>query len=412
MIALVFSWLESKAIDEKHLRGSLQSSGKGTGKQLKKSTSHSLIGLQICLSVLILTASSQVLLQSLAEAYRDTQINSEGKWELTLDFAEIESQKERQNTHRAIRQQLIEQGIVQAVTYSSEKRLPEPLNYDRVFDQDSNLLTNSRLIDVEYNYLEQFELDIEGRFFDKGEHDLAHPPIIINQRLAALVGAKAIGSKLRFASGKGYTVIGIVENTNFPGASFLEVAEAYFPATYQGRRFSYLLLGSVTEDLHHQVLALVKQIDSRVEVKQLQPVDELFKKYSFNTRFAALLSGVVSFTALLMVLAGIFGMVSYMVRLRQFDLGVSIAMGATNSIILKEQLLDLLKPAAAALLLAFSLSFFFIGYTRNIPELVFDVYWGSLFFVLLLIGSCCFIAFIIPVWLILKTEPVKALKNG
>ena len=101
-IALLYSTLELKVVNEKNLMASLQSSGKGVGKQMSAGTSHLLIGLQVTFSFLVLMATCHVVLLTLSEALRDNGVNTENKWSIIVDYSQIKDQAERKNHHNSL----------------------------------------------------------------------------------------------------------------------------------------------------------------------------------------------------------------------------------------------------------------------------------------------------------------------
>ena len=414
LIALLFSYIELRVINESQLRNQLQSSGKGTGKQMSKSVSHSLIGLQVLFSVLTLAASSQVLMVSLTEALRPTGITTDNLWSLNVNYGNIEDRQTRVNIQRSMAQYLDSVSGVEMVTASSGKRLPEVLNVDIVTDDKGEAVTSARQVWVDDAHLQLFGTAITGRYFTRDDMDLAHSPVIINERFAEKLSGKAIGQKLILRDQSVHQIIGVVSNTWVPGASFLENDELFLPRRYQGGRFSSFTIKvqpGFEGFSHSQLYQALLEIDPRIDLVSVTTLADDFDELSKNQRFAAWLAGSISLASLLMVLAGIGGMVSYMVQMGRYDLGVKMAMGATSKHLLKNQLLELAKPVAMAALLAFSLAYFLLGYSRTLPQWFFTIHWSELLLALALMlmftAAVCFV----PVWKVLVRDPIKALRN-
>lgn len=413
-IALIFSWIELKTIDETQLQLSLQSSGKGTGKQLKKGVSHSLIGLQLLFSVLTLAASSQVLLGNLTEALRSNQITTENLWSVVVNYSAIAEKDSRVNLQRAVSEYLKGVPGVKVVSRSSEPRIPMALNWEIINNEQGETLSNSRVISVDENQLALYGLTSSGKSFSRDDLALKTKPVLINQRLASKLNSNPIGQKLLLNNQVRYEVIGIVGNTDFPGNRGFESAELYFPAHYSGEFADTLVLQTELEfaglthaELYQQLIA----IDPRLDLVKVSTVSSDFSELNRNQRFAAWLAGAISLVSLLMVCAGIGGMVSYMVRMRRYDLGVKLALGATQKQLLRSQLQELAKPVAAAALFGFSLVFFALGYSRTLPDWHFAIYWSELLLSIFLILLMTSISCVVPVWQVLRTDPIKALRN-
>lgn len=413
VIAFIFSWIELKAIDESQLQASLQSSGKGTGKQLKKGLSHSLIGAQLLFSMLTLIAGSQVLMASLTEALRPTQITTANLWSVVVNYGGINDLSERLNVQRNVAQVLKSTAGVIKVSRSSETRIPEPFNRDSLYSEQGESLSSARIIGVDEQNLQMYGMTIQGRFFSRDDLDLEYKPAIINQRLAAKFAGNPLGQKIALDGSQPYEIVGVVSNTDFPGGVSYEADELFLPGQYGGNRTDVFLL-AVSADFktsHAAFYAALLKIDPRLDLVKITAVDQDFTELSRHQQFAAWLSGIISVASLMMVLAGITGMVSYMIRMRRYDLGVKLAMGATQKLLLRSQLIELARPIAIATLVAFSVAYFLIGYSRTVPELHFALYWPELLLSVVMLVVFAMVSCFIPVWQVLKADPIKALRN-
>ena len=412
-LALIFSWIEMQAADESNLKSSLQSSGKGVGKQMKKGVSHLLIGLQLLFSVLTLVSTSQVLSITLTEALRPTKISTDDLWSAQIGYSGIESREERKAVNTAIVEMLKSKASVTDVSESSEMRV-DGINRNFVYNENNEQIASVRRVIIDDKQLELFNIQVKGRNFEKDDFDLEFYPVIINERLASHFPDNPIGQKIILDDKKAHEIIGIASNTDYPGASYREDGEVYLPSLYEGGRVSVLLIKTLNsfEGFNHaEFLAEILSIDPRLDLSLLQPVTEQFSELSKNHRFAAYLAGAISLISLVMVVAGILGMVSYMVNIRRYDLGVKMAMGANNKSLLKGQLGELTLPIVSAMLFAFSLVIFVLGYSRTIPEWVFDIQWGVVGYSMLLLVIVAVIACFIPIMQVLRTDPIKALRN-
>lgn len=413
-IASIFSWIELKTIDEKQLQQSLQSSGKGTAKQLKKGVSHSLVGLQLLFSVLTLAAGSQVLMSSLTEALRSSYIVTDNLWSVVVNYSAIPKKEERQNVQRTIAEHLKTKADILRVSRSSETRVPLALNVDGIYNEQGDSFSSGRIISVDEHNLALYGMTVQGRFFTRDDLELEFRPVIVNQRLANRLTGNPLGQKIMLADKIPHEIVGVVSNTDFPGNVSYEKDELYLPGIYEGSRSDVFLLqttqnseGIDKAELYAQLLA----IDPRLDLLSISAVSKDFAGLNQNQRFAAWLAASISFVSLLMVCAGINGMVSYMVRMRRYDLGVKLAMGATQKLLLHSQLLDLAKPVTASALLAFSLAYFAIGYSRTVPEWRFALYWPELLLSIIVLLIFTAISCFIPVWQVLRADPIKALRN-
>lgn len=418
VIALLFSWIELSGVREQQLMASLQSSGKGSGKQLKQGVAHSLIGVQLMLSLLVLLATAHVFVAAWTEANRPTGIDSRDLWSLDVNYSDLDNREQRQNQHRAVLQSLTALPQVQQVTAVSEPRAPRVRNQDAVSNSQGEVITSARQIAVLPGYFQFYGLELSGQDFTAEHVGLEHYPLMINQRLAdriaRLSGKTAVGQTLTLNDdGIQRSIIGVVANTNFPGDPGYEVDEVYYPAENPGwRDYSYLLKlmpGATLTDT--ALLELLRQQDPRLDLIELTTVQAAFDRFSLSHRLAAALAATLALMSLLTVLAGIAGIVSYLVQARRYQLGVEMAMGASLKQLLKDNLVKLAQPIAAALLLGFSCFYFIAGLSRTQPELMFQANWLLVFSLLGLLAFAALVCSFIPLRRVLLTDPVKALRN-
>lgn len=414
-IASLYSFIELSVVKEKSLMSSLQSSGKGTGKQMSSATSHLLVGLQILFSFLVLTAASHVVLVTLTEALRENGINTEGKYSLTINYSNVNSSGERINLHKAISQRLQALNSVSSLAVSSEMRLPKTVNVNQIYNEAGQYIAQARNSLVTTNYFTELNLTITGKDFAEGDEQLENPPIIINQRLADLLNKNSnevLNSKVSFDNKKYYSIIGIVSNTYVPGSPESEDFEVFTPKDYPGwQQFTYLITVSDENNAIADIQQAVLAIDQRLDINNIASLTSLFDDKRQRHLNAAWLAIVLASTSLLMVGIGINGIVSYLVKVRRYSLGVKLSMGADNYRLLKESLLELMQPISMSLVLAFSTAFLVIGYCMSLPGIDLPINWWLTMTIWLGLLAISVLASFFPINQTLRQDPIKALRN-
>lgn len=414
-IASLYSFIELSVVKEKSLMSSLQSSGKGTGKQMSSATSHLLVGLQILFSFLVLTAASHVVLVTLTEALRENGINTEGKYSLTVNYSNVNSSGERINLHKAISQRLQALNSVSSLAVSSEMRLPKTVNVNQIYNEAGQYIAQARNSLVTTNYFTELNLTITGKDFTEGDEQLENPPIIINQRLADLLNKNSnevLNSKVSFDNKKYYSIIGIVSNTYVPGSPESEDFEVFTPKDYPGwQQFTYLITVSDENNAIADIQQAVLAIDQRLDINNIASLASLFDDKRQRHLNAAWLAIVLASTSLLMVGIGINGIVSYLVKVRRYSLGVKLSMGADNYRLLKESLLELMQPISMSLVLAFSTAFLVIGYCMSLPGIDLPINWWLTMTIWLGLLAISVLASFFPINQTLRQDPIKALRN-
>ncbi|SFC48451.1 ABC transporter permease [Pseudoalteromonas denitrificans] len=415
LIALIYSYVELKVVNEKNLTTSLQSSGKGVGKQMSAGTSHLLIGLQIAFSFVVLVAACHVVFLTLSEALRDNGLDTKDKWSLTINYSQIKKKSERNNIHKSLTAQLAQLSSVKRIELSSEPRLPEGLNLQQVYDENNQYIAQTRKIAISSGYLQDLNLNIRGELFKPGDSELKNYPVIVNQRLADKIANNTfdvINKKISIDGKIFHPVIGVVANTYVPGEVESERFEVYTPQSYAGRRMSSFLITSDNNDeLEPHIVDMVKKVDTRLDVANLITLKDQFNHKRKRHMAAAWISILLASVSLVMVCIGVNGIVNYMVNVRRYDLGVKLAMGACHKRLLKEGLTELMKPIAMSIFFSFSLIFMSIGYSKTLPDLNVNPEW---FLIAAILISFCILSLLVsyfPIQKILAKDPIKALRN-
>lgn len=418
LIAWLFTWVELNGVDEGRLRESLYASGKGAGKQVRKEAGHFLVGLQLGLSLLTLIPCTHILQVTLKEALRPTGVTTTDLWSVTVNFFYIIGDEEaRLNLHHSLLSALSGLPGALHVTFADDKMIPDTLNMDRVYDERGEVIDSTRRTYVAPDYLQQYGVVINGRSFTGDDAQLEHYPVIVNQRLAdKLTGStqgSVIDSKISLDGKNYHSIIGVASNVDVPGAAHYEVDEVYMPRPdYALQQYSYLVSTAPnTTFTQQELIELVTQVDPRLDLARFSSAEAMFAEYRKKYLIAAWVAGALAGMSLLMVLAGTVGIVSYMARLRRYELGVKMALGAKARYLLQDNLLDFGKPIGTSLLFAFALAFLAMGISRSFPEHAFTLDWSLVLPLIALLAFFTMVACYVPIQQTLRADPIKALRN-
>ena len=198
---------------------------------------------------------------------------------------------------------------------------------------------------------------IAGREFTDADGPSGPYVGIVSKSLAALLwpNADAIGKRFRVGGGDAtfMTVVGVVNDIRSRGFDDTPEPTMYFayPQTqktaYVIPRSMNLVVRTVGDPLlvANQVKAIVRSLDATVPVSNVRTLEQVVGISVANRRFSTMLLG--GFAALALVLAGIgiFGVISYGVSERRFEIGVRMALGAERSTVLASVLGDAIRMA-------------------------------------------------------------------
>ncbi len=431
LLALIFSLLLSSQINYQALQQSLQSSGKGSGVQISARTRQWLIGAQVMLASMLLICCAQVLLQSLQQLRQQVGFASSDRYQVTIDNitpapADSLPLKER---HAASRQQknelmqvrdlLQQHPAVQAVSVSNYP----PISFDGTFDvmsffssperQNNSLL--SRTVLTDQFYLPLFEIKLlQGRNFTAQEISSQARVVIINETLARQLqpDGKVIGQKLYQAGASmGYEIIGVSSDHHLPDQwSAVETGRSYLTQNFISSANLQIQLKPGMQlsktDLNHAMT----QVSPHYRAANIYSIASNVNRVLFNNYLAAAVTSALVVLSFGLAAIGIYGVLSYSVQLRRFELGVRMAIGARPLTILRQLLGENLKPVLAGLALAavgLAALWFALQKTTFTVELS-----GSGFALpLLLIVLLTVLTTLLSVWNIIRKPAINALQG-
>ena len=353
-LALIFAFLVSRQINYRALNQLLQTSGKGTGVQISVKVRALLILSQVMFTAILLTASLQILFQSLQHIRQPLGFAEENIYRISLNISSQNQwpiNQQQKNTLIAIRSHLLTHPKVASISLASSSPVDnEGLTDFLSKEPDYKLLEQNLSTFVDPNYLSLFGFKfLAGRNFTEDDFQQGAHVIIINETFARKLQSDGQVLHKRFywrnggPGGELNEVIGIVRDLSFP--SVQEKSRMFMPfiAPFNETELIVKLKPqqTMTKQEINEVLA---QVDARYKVAAMHSMTELHDELIAHAVLAASLTAALTLLALSLAAIGIYGVLSYSVQLRRFELGIRMAVGARPKIIFLKVLNDNLAP--------------------------------------------------------------------
>ena len=278
-------------------------------------------------------------------------------------------------------------------------------------DQDRKV---TNWLDITSGYFEAMDVPIvRGRGIEDSDRAGTGNVIVINEALAKRhwPDEDPIGREMVFSSSNS-TIVGIAANTGVASATPGESPMVYSPVYQHGdRNVGYLVEADAPlESLIESVRAEVRAVDPNIPAYGIRSLKDIIDEALGGDTIMAKILSVVAVIALVLALAGVYGVMAYSVSQRRQELGIRMALGAQHRTVIGMILRQgtILAAIGVALGLAVSfgmakgLSFFLYGVNAFEP-----VTYGGMAAALLFAGI---VATYFPARRATKVDPVEALR--
>jgi putative ABC transport system permease protein len=257
---------------------------------------------------------------------------------------------------------------------------------------------------------------IEGREFNGVDDAKAAPVVMVNQTVARRFwpNEDAIGKLVWIGNLPPARVVGVLGDIKNVSLATSAQPEIFLPYPQLPSATLYLSVRSSLDERSavSALRAQIAAINPSQPLNDIQSMDERLETSSAQTRSMMLLIGVFSATALILAVVGIYGVIAYSVAQRTQELGIRIALGASDADILKLVVGNGLKLAGVGILIGVVAS---LGLTRLMASFLYKTsatdlltFAGSAF-VFALVAA---VASYVPARRAMRINPTDALRSA
>jgi len=287
--------------------------------------------------------------------------------------------------------------------------------------RDQAPIVNGSTVTPEYFHLLQIPL-LRGRSFTDSDDDKAPSVVMINEAMAKKYwpNTDPIGDRLKLpipgnpSSLVWNTIVGVVADARTESLADISTSQFYFCA-YQRRPrdLAIFLRGRLdTVVIPSRVREHVQSIDRELPVFGAETLDDALSRSLIQPRFSMELVGLFAFTALLLAVIGIYGVISYIVSERRHEIGIRLALGAEGKNILRMVLRQGLQVAFAGAIIGLAGAFIV---SKLMAHLLYDVHPNdaiTFFSVAVLFIGVALPACYFPALRATKVDPMIALRDS
>jgi putative ABC transport system permease protein len=197
---------------------------------------------------------------------------------------------------------------------------------------------NSMIVPVFGDYFQTMGGQIlYGREFNDAEVRSGAKVAVVNERFAAAFGepSQAIGRRLTTAGGSSWQIVGVVKGMDYEtDPTIINPFQVFIPPTHPGIFPPATFVARVDAPVESHLSAIrdtIRSVDADVPVFGGETMQQRLNDLFAHPRFYRFIIWTFAGFALLLIVAGTYGLLAYTVARRTSEIGIRMALGATRS---------------------------------------------------------------------------------
>jgi putative ABC transport system permease protein len=194
---------------------------------------------------------------------------------------------------------------------------------------------------VSEDYFETVRVPIlRGRTFSREEVADGKPVVLVDQSLARRFwpNEEAVGKHIKYDSRVWHEIVGVVRDVGVYGSEAKPLIKIYTPWGRAPQRNAVLSVRLMQNDSYGTTAAITREIhalDTDLPVTEVATLEDLLAREVAPKRFNARLFSSFAAIALILAITGVYGVMSYTVAQRTHEVGIRMALGASQRDVLR-----------------------------------------------------------------------------